>query len=572
MPHARVRSIDTSAALAMPGVKAILTADDLPGARRHVTDLGADHHGQPEGENGAHQRAALRRRADSGGRGGRRAHRGRSDREDPDRVRAAAVRRRSAGQPAARRSERARRRQRSGAGRPPQRRHSRPAPVEVQELKWTEADFAEYDEGKLPMGKPHRRVVVRRCRGRLQERRARPRRDLRRRRTPAISRSSRARRWPTGRTASCTCTAGTQSTVQTVAVDRALGAASTPKDVVLISEYTGGGFGSKATGTIIVDDPGAAVEEGQCAGDDAHHARGRALHRRRAARRCTAASRSASTRTAGSRARPVRRRRQRPVRAAGRCRPAAAHRLAALSAAGDAVARRRGAHQHAAARARSAQPGGMQGITVMEPMLAKAARKLGIDQVAIRRSTRRRARRSSARPTRAASAPTSPARSSRKRSTRASSCSTGTSGRRAAASAIGTEGARRRRGVSTFVAGSIGFDGLFVIKPDGRMYDPVRHRQPRHRVGHRRATASPPRCSACRGRKCEVVWGNTSKNLPWTCVVGRQPDDARDDARGARGGHRRDQEAAGDRRQDARRQPGAVSRSPTSASRAAAAA
>src|SRR5881392_3635908 len=30
MPHARVRGIDTSAALAMPGVKAILTADDLP--------------------------------------------------------------------------------------------------------------------------------------------------------------------------------------------------------------------------------------------------------------------------------------------------------------------------------------------------------------------------------------------------------------------------------------------------------------------------------------------------------------------------------------------------------------
>ncbi len=30
MPHARVTRIDTSAALAMPGVKAILTADDLP--------------------------------------------------------------------------------------------------------------------------------------------------------------------------------------------------------------------------------------------------------------------------------------------------------------------------------------------------------------------------------------------------------------------------------------------------------------------------------------------------------------------------------------------------------------
>src|SRR5919106_2291434 len=33
MPHARVTRIDTSAALAMPGVKAILTADDLPGAQ-----------------------------------------------------------------------------------------------------------------------------------------------------------------------------------------------------------------------------------------------------------------------------------------------------------------------------------------------------------------------------------------------------------------------------------------------------------------------------------------------------------------------------------------------------------
>src|SRR4026209_579864 len=32
MPHARVVRIDTSAALAMPGVKAILTVDDLPGA------------------------------------------------------------------------------------------------------------------------------------------------------------------------------------------------------------------------------------------------------------------------------------------------------------------------------------------------------------------------------------------------------------------------------------------------------------------------------------------------------------------------------------------------------------
>src|SRR6059058_5080912 len=41
MPHARVKNIDTRAAVAMPGVKAILTADDLPdlrGAERALTN------------------------------------------------------------------------------------------------------------------------------------------------------------------------------------------------------------------------------------------------------------------------------------------------------------------------------------------------------------------------------------------------------------------------------------------------------------------------------------------------------------------------------------------------------
>ena len=40
MPHARVTRIDVSAALAMPGVKAIVTADDLPKPTGGVTDLG----------------------------------------------------------------------------------------------------------------------------------------------------------------------------------------------------------------------------------------------------------------------------------------------------------------------------------------------------------------------------------------------------------------------------------------------------------------------------------------------------------------------------------------------------
>src|ERR1700751_1574962 len=40
MPHARVRRIDTRAALAMAGVKAIITADDLPAPADSMTDAG----------------------------------------------------------------------------------------------------------------------------------------------------------------------------------------------------------------------------------------------------------------------------------------------------------------------------------------------------------------------------------------------------------------------------------------------------------------------------------------------------------------------------------------------------
>src|SRR5258708_3878500 len=40
MPHARVKRIHTNAALAMPGVKAILTADDLPAPADTLTDNG----------------------------------------------------------------------------------------------------------------------------------------------------------------------------------------------------------------------------------------------------------------------------------------------------------------------------------------------------------------------------------------------------------------------------------------------------------------------------------------------------------------------------------------------------
>src|SRR5262245_11693948 len=49
-PHARIRSIDTSAALAMPGVKAILTPDEVPGPKDQVNDNGQVIRANPRSE------------------------------------------------------------------------------------------------------------------------------------------------------------------------------------------------------------------------------------------------------------------------------------------------------------------------------------------------------------------------------------------------------------------------------------------------------------------------------------------------------------------------------------------
>jgi hypothetical protein len=55
--------------------------------------------------------------------------------------------------------------------------------------------------------------------------------------------------------------------------------------------------------------------------------------------------------------------------------------------------------------------------------------------------------------------------------------------------------------------------------------------------------------------QCDVVFGNTTKNLPWTCIsAGSQTAHAMT-RRGTRSRHRLHQEAAGDRRENQGRQP-----------------
>ena len=124
---------------------------------------------------------------------------------------------------------------------------------------------------------------------------------------------------------------------------------------------------------------------------------------------------------------------------------------------------------------------------------------------------------------------------------------------------------------SSFVAGSTGYDGLFVITPDGRMCI-------QSGIGNL-GTESMSDCHRVSAEmvgmpweKVELAWGNTGRNLPWSCVSGGSQTTHAHTRAAHAAGDRRGQEAAGDRRESARRQARRSTRWRTSASRVPAAA
>ena len=166
-------------------------------------------------------------------------------------------------------------------------------------------------------------------------------------------------------------------------------------------------------------------------------------------------------------------------------------------------------------RAAQRAPGGLQITSVMEPLLHKAARQLGIDQVELRRinapsgkaeygpagedGTRRHV--TSAFVTEALEKGKTlfdwDARKSR-------------SGQRTGSKVTGLGVA-----VSPYVAGSMGYDGLFTIRPDGKMYV----QQGIGNLGtHSVFDTARSACDVLGfpWDQVEVAWGNTARNLPWS--------------------------------------------------------
>jgi CO/xanthine dehydrogenase Mo-binding subunit len=162
-------------------------------------------------------------------------------------------------------------------------------------------------------------------------------------------------------------------------------------------------------------------------------------------------------------------------------------------------------------------PGGMQANGLFEPIMAKAARQLKLDEVDIHR----------------VNAPAGKAKfgppAARGQQAYVTSCfikegldkgvelfnweeKKARSGKR-----VGTKVRGSGVAVSSYSGGSIGFDGLFIIKPDGRVQfqSGIGNHGTHSVIDVHRVAAE---MIGVTWEQCDVVWGNTAKSLPWTSI------------------------------------------------------
>jgi xanthine dehydrogenase molybdenum-binding subunit len=508
MPHARVRRIDAREALAMPGVKAILTADDLPAPADTLTDNGTVIKASKWGERGLTMEPVyqgepiLAVAAVDELTAANAIERIRIDYErlpfvvDPlDTLRPDGPNPRTDGNIWV---------TRPGATAPA-----------VAELKWTDADFSEAGNGRLPMGKTPDEwsygdldAGFRNAALVLDETFV----------TPDVSHQTLETRsamafWRNGKVYLHT---GTQSTAQTrPAIARWL--RLNVDDIVFISEYTGGGFGSKITGGVSMIIPAL-------------------LSKKVNAPVMMRISREEETFI--GRARPGFQGRMKigfskegrilaldmfvvsdngPYDAQGDA-PTSGHMVSLLYQ--PQAMRWRGVTVLTNTPPRSAQssPGGLQGISITEPIIARAARKLGLDQVAIRYINCPEGKAQYGPPVNGKLQHVTSAfiKEALQRGAEQFNWR-----ERVARNPkrIGTKVRGVGVSLSCYVGGTIGFDGLLVITPEGR----VRFQSGIGNLGTESVIDVHRAAAEVLGvpwEKCDVVWGNTAKNLPFTCVSG----------------------------------------------------
>jgi xanthine dehydrogenase molybdenum-binding subunit len=504
MPHARVRSIDASAALAMPGVKAILTADDVPdqnGGEKALTNE-PFYAGEPVLAVAAVDEATAAEAVE----------RIVVDFEplpfitDPlESLRPGTSSARLDGNV-------------WSAPAPPNP-GGPPTPAKRETLKWTDADFSAAAAGQLPIGKHVEQWAFGDLDGGFAAAAVTLDETFVVQSTghhPMETRSAMAY-WQNGKLY-------LHCSTQSVAFTHGLVAnwvGIPASDVVLVCEYTGGGFGSKGAGAISSAIPallskkaGAPVmmrisrEEEGFIGRARTNMTGRAKVGFAKDGRITALDLfivqdsgaygpMGDFRSGGN--------------AASLIYQPAAMRMRAVNVL-----------TNTPPRTQQRSPGPMQANGIMEPVLTKAAKQLGLDQVAIRRINSPEGK--------AVYGPPLP-NGQRRHTTSAFVKEALDRGKeqfrwddRKAES--GVRRGSKVRGVGVTVgphgAGSIGWDAIMTIRPDGKLYvqSGVGNLGTHSVIDLARVAAD---ILAMPWEKVEVVWGNTGKHLPWTCLsVGSQ--------------------------------------------------
>ena len=164
-------------------------------------------------------------------------------------------------------------------------------------------------------------------------------------------------------------------------------------------------------------------------------------------------------------------------------------------------------------------PGGVQASIMLDPLVNQAANELGIDQVEIRKLNA---------PESGAEYGAVTARGGRGRMT---SCHlrealeigaerfnwserVQRSGQRRGSKVIGVG-----VGVGNFGAGALGFDGLMTLQPDGRLYIQSGAGNLGTLSVYDTARVAPE-VLGMPWEQCEVVWGRTDRHLPWMIIQG----------------------------------------------------
>ena len=490
MPHGRVRNLDTQAAMAMPGVEAILTADDLPAVEAPGEQMLTNeplYEGEPILAIAAVTEEAA---ADA-------IELVRIDLEplpfalDPlDSLRPGGSNARLDGN--------------TLAGR------------ELRDVKWTNVDWSEVDGGTLPTdGEVTDEWEI----GDVEAGFAAA--DLILDETvfmqslshqPLETRTAMAY-WQNGK---CYLHVSTQSTARTHG-PAARWINTSPDDVVLIAEYCGGGFGSKATGSIQSGIPallsqkaGKPVmmrinrQEENFIGRSRPGNQARIKVGYRSDGRVTALDmlvvqdggpygKSGDFMSAGDQASLM----HQPLNM-----------------------RMRGLSVYTNTPPRGAQraPGGVQAVSMIAPIMDKAARQLGIDPLEMIKLNAPSGQAIFGRPRQGVQSNVSSAfvREAVDKGAEAFDWEAmkAKSGQRTGTKVTGIGVA-----LSSYAAGTSGMDGLLTIRPDGRVYI-------QQGIGNLGTESVFDTARAAMEalqtdwEQAEVVWGDTSKHLPWSCIQG----------------------------------------------------